>query len=70
MVYNDTLYVYTGHDADGATYFEMLDWQLYSTNDMQNWENHGTELSDTEFSWARAGSARASLCIERNDKFY
>ena len=25
MVYKDKLYVYTGHDADGATYFEMPD---------------------------------------------
>ena len=40
MVYDDVLYVYTGHDADGATYFEMPDWQLYSTTVMQNWENH------------------------------
>ena len=26
MVYDGVLYVYTGHDADGATYFEMSDW--------------------------------------------
>ena len=42
--------MYTGHDADGATFFEMPDWQLYSTTDMQNWENHGTILSATDFS--------------------
>ena len=70
MVYDDVLYVYTGHDADGATYFEMPDWQLYSTTDMQNWENHGTVLSATDFAWADAGSAWASQCIERNGKFY
>ena len=70
MIYNDVLYVYTGHDADGASYFEMPDWQLYSTTDMQNWENHGTVLSATDFSWADAGSAWASQCVERNGKFY
>ena len=63
MVYKDTLYVYTGHDADGATYFEMPDWQLFSTTDMQNWENHGTVLSATDFSWADAGTAWASQCV-------
>ena len=70
MIYNDVLYVYTGHDADGASYFEMPDWQLYSTTDMQNWENHGTVLSATDFSWADAGTAWASQCVERNGKFY
>ena len=70
MVYNDILYVYTGHDADGASYFEMPDWQLFSTTDMQNWENHGTVLSATDFSWADAGTAWASQCVERNGKFY
>jgi len=70
MVYNDVLYLYTGHDADGATYFEMPDYQLYSTTDMQNWENHGTILSAKDFSWAEEGTAWASQCIERNGKFY
>jgi beta-xylosidase len=70
MVYKDVLYVYTGHDADSASYFEMPDYQLFSTTDMQNWENHGTILSATDFSWAQAGTAWASQCIERNGKFY
>ena len=70
MVYNDVLYVFTGHDADGATYFDMPDWQLYSTTDMQNWENHGTVLSATDFSWADPGTAWAAQCVERNGKFY
>ena len=70
MIHNDVLYVYTGHDADGAQYFEMPDWQLYSTTDMQNWENHGTILSATDFAWADAGTAWASQCVERNGKFY
>jgi hypothetical protein len=70
MIHNNVLYVYTGHDADGASYFEMPDWQLYSTTDMQNWENHGTILSATDFHWADAGTAWASQCVERNGKFY
>ena len=31
MVYKDKPYVYSGHDIDGATYFEMPDYQLFST---------------------------------------
>ena len=48
----------------------MPDYQLFSTTDMQNWENHGTILSAADFKWAEAGSAWASQCIERNGKFY
>ena len=42
MVYKDTLYVYTGHDEDGAKYYDMRDWHCYSTKDMVNWTDHGT----------------------------
>lgn len=69
MVYNDTLYLYTGHDEDGSTWFTMHDWRCYSTKDMVNWTDHGSPLAYTDFSWSR-GSAWAGQCIERNGKFY
>ncbi len=70
MVYNDTLYLYTSHDEDGATYFEMRDWHCYSTTDMQNWTEHGAVLKDSDFTWAEENTAWAPQCIERNGKFY
>ena len=70
MVYGDTLYMYTGHDADGADYFTMPDWRVYSTTDMQNWTDHGVILSDSDFAWAEPDSAWAAQCVERNGKFY
>ncbi|MDE6403900.1 MAG: carbohydrate-binding protein, partial [Muribaculaceae bacterium] len=30
MVHNDTLYVYTGHDENGADFFWMQEWRVYS----------------------------------------
>ena len=46
MVYNDRVYVYTGHDEDGAANrFEMNDWRIYSSVDMVNWTDHGSPLS-------------------------
>lgn len=69
MVYNDTLYLYTGHDEDGSTWFTMNDWRCYSTTDMVNWTDHGSPLAYTDFSWSD-GSAWAGQCIERNGKFY
>lgn len=70
MVYGNTFFMYTGHDADGADYYTMPDWKCYSSTDMQNWTDHGTILSWDDFSWAEKDTAWAAQCIERNGKFY
>lgn len=70
MVYNDRVYVYTGHDEDGAANrFEMNDWRIYPSVDMVNWTDHGSPLSYQTFAWAK-GDAWAGHCIYRNGKFY
>ncbi|NLE01913.1 MAG: family 43 glycosylhydrolase [Fibrobacter sp.] len=70
MVYNDTFYVYCGHDEDGSTvWFNMKEWRCYSSVDMANWTDHGSPLDLTAFSWANA-DAWAAQCIPRNGKFY
>lgn len=69
MVYNDRLYVYTTHDEDKSTWFNMNNWRAYSTNDMVNWTDHGKILSYTNFEWAK-GDAWAAQCVEKNGKFY
>jgi len=69
MVHDGTMYVYTGHDEDGADFFWMQEWRVYSTRDMVNWQDHGSPLALESFSWAD-DRAWASQCIERNGKFY
>jgi hypothetical protein len=69
MVDGDRLYVYTGHDEDGATTFVMKNWWVWSTADMVNWTAHGSPLSLASFSWA-AADAWAGQCIPRNGKYY
>lgn len=69
FVWNDTLYVYTGHDEYGADFFWMQDWRVYSTTDMVNWTDHGSPLALESFSWANDRAWAAQLC-ERNGKFY
>ncbi|KAH9479067.1 Arabinoxylan arabinofuranohydrolase [Psilocybe cubensis] len=69
LVYNDRLYVFMDHDNDGATYFNMTDWRLFSTVDMANWQDHGSPLSLADFSWADE-NAWAPQVIPRNNKFY
>ena len=69
MVYNGRVYLYTGHDEDGSTWFTMRDWRCFSSTDMVNWTHHGSPLAYTAFSWAR-GDAWAGQCVYRNGKFY
>ena len=71
VVFDDTLYVYTGCDREGNNdFYYMTGYQCFSTTDMQNWTNHGTIMEDTDFSWGKEDSAWASQCIERNGKYY
>ena len=69
MVHDGTMYVYTGHDEDKADFFWMQEWRVYSTQDMVNWQDHGSPLALESFSWAD-DRAWASQCIERDGKFY
>lgn len=71
IVFNDTLFLYTGHDTASAAApnYKMPDWHVFSTTDMVTWKAHGVCLSPHTFSWA-TGDAYAAQCIERNGKFY
>ena len=66
MVYDDTFYIYTGHDEDGEhNEFVMNEWRVYSSKDMVNWTDHGSPMSLDTFKWAEWG-AWASQCVERD----
>ncbi len=73
MVVDDTVYLYTTHDeqyVDGEGY-RMYDYRLWTSKDMQRWENKGTVLSYSDFDWARGddktGNAYAHHVIHRKD---
>ena len=69
LVYNGRVYLYTGHDEDGSTYFTMKEWRVWSSADMVNWTDHGSPMSLATFSWASA-DAWAGQAVYRNGKFY
>lgn len=68
-VFNDTLYVYPSHDIEGSRWFDMRDWHVLSTTDMQTWTDHGVVLSLDSLPWARK-YAWAPDCAYRNGKYY
>lgn len=71
LVYQDTVYLYTGHDEApvGVNDYIMHDWYVYSSTDMVHWKNHGACLSVKDFSWVK-DNAYAGQCIYRDGKFY
>lgn len=74
VVIGDTLYIYYDQDIgvtpSGSVYYYMNDWRVASSTDMVNWTDHGKALPLSKFKWANDGSAWASQCVERNDKYY
>ena len=69
MVCGDRLYVFTGHDEEGADFFWMNEWRLFSTSDMVNWTDEGCPLAQCDMAWAD-DRAWAPQCIGRNGKYY
>jgi arabinoxylan arabinofuranohydrolase len=71
LVRGDTVYLYTGHDEapNNDRFFEMHDWLVFSSNDMQNWREHGPIMRATDFAWAK-GDAWASHMVEKDGKFW
>ena len=70
-VHNDTVYLYTTHDEDGAEGFLMKDWLLYTSTDMVNWQDRGAVASLKDFKWFKGeNGAWAEQVIERNGKWY
>lgn len=68
-VFNNRIYVYTSHDEDNATYFDMLDWHVFSSDNMLDWVDHGAIFSLEDIEWANKW-AWAPDCVERKGKYY
>lgn len=71
LVVGDTVYLYTTHDEDDADGFKMLDWLLYTSTDMVNWQDHGAVASLKDFKWIdKTNGAWAEQVVYRNGKYY
>ncbi|KAL2819608.1 glycosyl hydrolase [Aspergillus cavernicola] len=69
LVYDNRVYIFTGHDQDGSTYYNMTEWRVFSSIDMANWQHHPSPMSLETFPWA-SNNAWAGQVIPRNNKFY
>lgn len=71
MVYNNTVYLYTGHDEapTKVSSYRMHNWLCFSSTDMVTWTQHAVPLKTKDFAWA-SDDAWAGQVIPRNGKFY
>jgi len=67
-VFGDRVYVYTSHDADGQTDFDMIDYHAYSSDDMANWQDHGVIIKASDLSWAQ--NLYAPDACEKDGRYY
>jgi hypothetical protein len=71
LVFNNTVYLYTGHDQAPPDVDEyiMKEWLCFSSTDLQHWTEHPVPLRPESFKWAK-GDAYASKVVSHNGKFY
>lgn len=70
VVYNDTVYLYAGHDEalPDQNHYVLNEWLIFSSTDMVNWKEESA-FPASAFEWAD-GQAWASHVVERDGKFY
>ena len=70
LVVGDRLYLYVGHDqAEPGEMFNMREWLVYSTADMQSWTDHGPIMQRSDFAWSKQ-DAWAAQAIEKDGRFW
>lgn len=71
LVYNDTVYLYCGHDEAKPQdpFYVLNEWLIYKSTDLKNWEECPVTFKVSSFEWSD-GSAWAAQTIEKNGKFY
>lgn len=67
-VFRNRVYVYTSHDADGQTAYDMVDYHAYSSDDLANWQDHGVLIETADLPWATR--LYAPDACEKNGKYY
>lgn len=67
-VFGDRVYVYTSHDVDGQTNFDMTDYHAFSSDDLVNWRDHGVIITTADLSWA--ANLYAPDACEKDGKYY
>lgn len=77
-VFGDKVYLYPSHDILGAPgqgrpgWFCMEDYHVFSSADLNNWQDHGVIIHQDKVDWVKPTSYSlwAPDCIYKNGKYY
>lgn len=71
LVDGDTVYLYVGHDIATGEAYSIIDYSVYSSKDLKNWDYHGPVFKTSDISWASdKTSAWAGQVMERHGRYY
>ncbi len=71
-VFDGRLYMYTSHDqnnSDNDQHFDMLNWHVFSTDDLKTWTDHGPFFGLQDIAWA-SKQAWAPDAVKVDEKYY
>src|SRR5687767_8721001 len=68
-VFNGCMYVITSHDLDTQSSYDMVDYYMFSSDDMINWRDHGI-VSDINRDTIWGNLAYAPDMIFRSGRYY
>ena len=68
-VFDGRMYVYASHDRNDARKFDMVDYHVYSSDDLGNWRDHGVAFRLSDSTWAKS-HLWAPDCAFKDDKYY
>ena len=64
VVWDDTLWLFTGHDMPGSGY-RIPEWSLFSTTDLKHWRQYPPILQARDIAWNRSRQAYAAHPVRR-----
>ncbi|WP_437319444.1 glycoside hydrolase family 43 protein [Sorangium sp. So ce385] len=68
-VFEGRVYIYASHDPDDQSGYSMVDYHVFSSDDLVNWQDHGVALAAAD-TWARYLYAPDCCYSEANGKYY
>ncbi len=69
-VFGDRVYVYTSHDEDDQESYDMIDYHVFSSDDLVNWQDHGVILDKSIVPWVDYLYAPDVCYSETTEKYY
>jgi arabinoxylan arabinofuranohydrolase len=68
--FDGRIYVYASHDRDDQEGYWMVDYHVFSSNDLVNWQDHGVALHTDDLPWAGSLYAPDAAYSELTGKYY